>query len=70
LNIDSIHAQSRNSVSEKIAMDMASNLAKMFLSDWGIGITGYAAPMPELDIEPLFGYYSIVYNVSQSNSVV
>lgn len=51
LNIDPIHAQSCNSVSEKIATDMASNVARKFLSDWGIGVTGYSSPVPELDIK-------------------
>src|SRR5215471_19316107 len=53
LNIDPIHAQSCNSVSEKIATDMATNVAKKFVSDWGIGVTGYASPVPELDIKLL-----------------
>ena len=61
LNIDPIHAKSCNSVSEKIATDMASNVAKKFVSDWGIGITGYASPVPELDIQLLYAYYAIVY---------
>jgi nicotinamide mononucleotide (NMN) deamidase PncC len=61
LNIDPIHAQSCNSVSEKIATDMASNVAKKFLSDWGIAVTGYASQVPELDIKLLYAYYAIVY---------
>jgi nicotinamide-nucleotide amidase len=61
LNIDPIHAQSCNSVSEKIAIEMASNVATRFVSDWGIGITGYASPVPELDIKLLYAYYAVVY---------
>ena len=40
---------------------MASNVAKKFLSDWGIAVTGYASQVPELDIKLLYAYYAIVY---------
>jgi len=32
----------------------------MFTSDWGIGITGYASPVPESG-NTMFCYYAIAY---------
>lgn len=56
LQIDPIHAQNCNCVSSKIASGMATHVTKLFASDWGIAITGYAAPVPEFDITELFAY--------------
>ena len=61
LNVNPIHAQSCNCVSEKMAVDMAQNIMHSFTSNWGIGITGYATIVPESHNE-LFAYYAIVYN--------
>lgn len=58
LQVEPIHAESCNCVSEKVAIEMASNVCKLFSSDWGIGITGYAVPVPESD-QRLFAYYAI-----------
>ena len=38
---------------------MAKNVAIAFNSDWGIGITGYASPVPEKNIEELFACFAI-----------
>lgn len=59
LRIEPIHALAYNCVSEKIAQDMALHVCDLFHSNWGIGITGYAAPVPESDNE-LYAYYAIV----------
>ena len=61
LNVEPIHAEASNCVSEKVAAEMALNVTALFSSDWGIGITGYAAPVPECDIQELFAYYAISY---------
>jgi len=61
LQIDPIHAEACNCVSEKIAEEMARQVNLLFSSNWGIGITGYAAPLPECKIESLFCYYAIAY---------
>ncbi len=47
LAVDPIHARQTNCVSEKVAEQMAKHVARLFSSNWGIGITGYAAPVPE-----------------------
>ena len=61
LNVEPIHAESCNSVSDKIASQMALNVIRMFASDWGIGITGYAAPVPECSVDEPFAYYAIAF---------
>lgn len=61
LQIDAIHAANCNSVSQRIADDMALKTISLFASDWSIGITGYAAPYPELGIEDLFAFYAIAF---------
>jgi nicotinamide mononucleotide (NMN) deamidase PncC len=40
---------------------MAVEVSKMFLSNYGIGITGYAAVVPECEEEGLFAYFSLAY---------
>ncbi len=40
---------------------MAVEVSKMFLSNYGIGITGYAAIVPECEEEGLFAYFSLAY---------
>ena len=40
---------------------MALNVCKLFNSDWGIGITGYAVPVPE-SANRLFAYYAVTNN--------
>lgn len=60
LNVEPIHAIASNCVSEKVAEQMALHACLMFRSDWGISVTGYAAPVPESD-DALFAYYAIAY---------
>ena len=61
LNVEPVHALSCNGVSEKVATEMALQVCRIFNSNWGIGITGYATPVPESRNE-LFSYYTISYN--------
>ena len=62
LLVEPLHAIECNCVSEKIAQQMSKNVCTMFLSDYGIGITGYAATIPEKNVNELFAYYSICLN--------
>jgi nicotinamide-nucleotide amidase len=61
LHINPIHATSCNSVSETIADEMALNAVALFSSDWAIGITGYASPLPEFGINDIFAFYAIAF---------
>ena len=61
LKIEPIHAESCNCVSDKVAIEMAYEVARLFSCDWGIAITGYAAPVPKYSIDELFAYYAISF---------
>lgn len=58
LLIEPIHALSCNCVSERVAGEMALGVCRLFNSDWGLAITGYATPVPESN-NSLFAYYAI-----------
>jgi nicotinamide-nucleotide amidase len=58
LHIEPIHAIACNCVSENVAAQMAINICELFHSDWGLAVTGYAAPVPESD-NKLFAFISI-----------
>ena len=60
LNVEPIHAQECNCVSEQVAIQMAKSIVEKFRSDWSIGVTGYATPVPESG-NKLFCYYSIAF---------
>ena len=62
LNIEPISAMEDNCVSQQVANNMATEINKMFLSDYGIGITGYAGTVPELNIHSLHAFIAISYN--------
>lgn len=59
LNIEPIHAQKVNCVAEQIAGTMAMEVTKLFLSSYGIAITGYATIVPECEKEGLFAWFAI-----------
>ena len=62
LNIDPIKGASCDCVSQEIAIEMARQVCKLFTCNWGIGITGYATPMPELDAQDPYSFFAIVHN--------
>ncbi len=61
LNIDPIHAQKVNSVDERVATCLAVEVSRLFLSDYGIGITGYASIVPECEEEGLHAFFALSY---------
>lgn len=61
LHVDPILCNKVNCVAEKIAHTMATEVSKMFLSDYGIGITGYASIVPECEEEGIFAFFSLSY---------
>ena len=61
LNVDPIHAEEVNSVSGQVAREMALNVARMFNSDLGIGVTGFATPVPESN-NNIYAFFSIAKN--------
>lgn len=61
LLVEPLHAIEYNCVSEIVSQQMSKQVCNLFLSDYGIGITGYAARLPEKNINELFAYYSITF---------
>lgn len=66
LFVEPIHAENCNCVSETVAEQMALQVARNFSSNYGIGITGYAAKVPEQNVFELFAFYAI----AMDNSIV
>jgi len=60
LHVEPIHATTCNCVSLQVATEMALNVCRLFNSDWGLAVTGYASKVPESNNE-LFAYYAISY---------
>ena len=58
LNIDRKKGEEYNCASEQTANEMAAGVCKLFGTDWGISITGYATAVPESD-HKIFAYFSI-----------
>lgn len=58
LGIDKNEGEACNCVSRNIAIDMARGACRLFGSDWGISVTGYATTVPESGYK-LFAYYAI-----------
>jgi nicotinamide-nucleotide amidase len=61
LMVDPIHADACNCVSEEVAESMAIHVCKLFTSDWGIGVCGYAAPSEESQ-QKMYAFYAISYD--------
>jgi len=64
LLIDPIEGLKTNCVSAKVALQMSLGVEKLFMSDYGIGITGYAAPLPEKGIDKIFAYVAATHKGS------
>jgi nicotinamide-nucleotide amidase len=61
LGIEPIHAEQCNCVSAETAAQMALGVAKMFRSNWGMAVTGYASPVPESN-NKLYAFCAISFN--------
>jgi len=59
LRVEPVHALDCNGVSEQVAEEMARHVADLFCSHFGVGITGYATPVPEKGIVKPFAFYSV-----------
>lgn len=62
LHVDPILCGKVNCVAEKIAHTMAAEVSKMFASNYGVGITGYASIVPECEEEGIFAFFSLSHN--------
>jgi nicotinamide-nucleotide amidase len=59
LRVEPLHALSVDCVSRQVSKEMAMHVCELYSSDWGIGITGYASPVPASK-DKVFAHYVIV----------
>jgi PncC family amidohydrolase len=59
LNIEPISGLNNDCVTEQVACEMAVNVNRLFISDYGIAITGYASKMPEKGLNALYAYFAV-----------
>lgn len=59
LDVEPIYAMENDCISEEVAAQMAVGAARLFISDYGIGITGYATLPPDKNLPGLFAYAAI-----------
>lgn len=62
LNTDPVYAEKVNGVSSELSAQLSRSACLLFRSQIGIGITGFATPMPEEGINEVFAYLSITRN--------
>jgi len=62
LDLDPILAENVNCVDASVADAMAISIAEKCCSSYGLAITGYAAPVPELGIEKLYAHIAVSKN--------
>ena len=67
LGVDKLHAEEVNSVSDKVAIEMAKGVCKLFDCDLGIGTTGYAEPDFKMGINIPYAFVAI-WNKSTKNT--
>jgi PncC family amidohydrolase len=66
LNIEPISALDNDCVTGKVACEMAVQVNTLFISDFGISITGYASRQPEKGVNDLFAFLAI----TQKNNIL
>lgn len=59
LNIDQRHAEEVNSVSQRVALELAEGVCNLFRCDIGIGTTGYAESSPDNRVAQPLAYFAI-----------
>lgn len=59
LNVEEMHANKVDCVSEQVAIEMAEGATRLFNSRIGIGTTGYAEPYPDKSIEQPYAFFAI-----------
>lgn len=60
LSVEPIYALEKDCVSREVAVQMAIGSNHLFISDYGVGITGYASLQPQNGITSLFAFVAIV----------
>ena len=61
LGIDRAEAEAVNSVSARVAEQMACGACRLFGSDLGVATTGYAEPDPEWNVNEPFAWWAVAH---------
>ncbi|GAL85965.1 hypothetical protein MYP_3194 [Sporocytophaga myxococcoides] len=70
LGVEPIHASKFNSVSDKVARELAFGVIKLFMSDFSIAVTGYVGPDENNDSGKPIAFVSISYITNEKLSEV
>ncbi|MDO5524045.1 MAG: CinA family protein [Bacteroidia bacterium] len=62
LNVNPVVAENCNSVSKEVAEKMALEIASAFNAEIGVGITGYALPVPDAGIKSCYAFIAVAEN--------
>jgi len=60
LAVDRRKAEACNCVSPQTAAEMAVGVCRLFGTEWGIAVTGYATPVPESDFS-VYAFFAICF---------
>jgi nicotinamide-nucleotide amidase len=70
LGIDRAEAEAVNSVSARVAEQMACGACRLFGSDLGVATTGYAEPFPERSVEIPYAWWGLARRVPDGRFTV
>jgi nicotinamide-nucleotide amidase len=62
LSVEPVHALDCDCVSETVSAQMATAVCRLFTSNYGIAVTGYATPIPEKNVNELYAHFCIAHN--------
>lgn len=62
LSVDPVYAENTKGVSSRLSTQMATAACTLFRAQIGVGITGFANPVPEEDVNEVFAHVSIIRN--------
>ncbi|ULT46491.1 CinA family protein [Niabella defluvii] len=62
LKADPVYAEKVKGVSSELSTQLARSACALFRSQIGIGITGFATPVPEEGIHEVMAYVSVIRN--------
>lgn len=70
LGVDRAAARAVNCVSPAVAAQMAEGACRMFRSDLGLGLTGYAEPAPDLGVEQPHAWWAMAHRSARRIRIV
>lgn len=70
LGVDRAHAESVDSVSQRVAEEMACGAVALFGSDLAVATTGYAEPSAERGVKTPMAWWALWHNLGKGKAVV